>query len=1050
MASLYLVPYGPPARVALRDAIVDAKGGDPLAPVTVAVPSNYAGLSLRRSLGQGDLSLAAVSGRDGLVNVRFLVLARVAELLGAPALAAEGRRPLTGPVGAEAIRAALASDPGVFRDVAEHPATERSLDATFRDLRQAPASALDTVARRSDRAADVVRLFREVRRQTTAYYDEEQLAQAAAEAVRTGAPALRDVGHVILHLPRRLSPAEQSLIEALAEAGGLTAIVGCTGDAEADDLARRLASRLERSLGPAEEAPSDTIAAGTQIVAVTDAEEEVRSALRFVMARLAGGTPLHRMAVLYPITQPYALLAHEQFRAAGTPHNGPAPRTLAQTLSGRTLLGLLRLRDADFRRDALMDWLSAAPVLEQPAGGHAPAQRWDALSRSAGIVAGAAQWRERLARHRRSLAERQAFLKKRDDSSAWQRGRVDADLGHLDRLAHFVDGLTTALAPGGRSTWKQFAAWAHGLLERYLGREGPWHDLPEKERDRAIEAHRAVEAVVDALAHLGDVSSTTDEARFRRALERELEAPASRIGSFGEGVFIGRIADATGGDFDVVFLLGMTEGVIPSRGRDDPLLPDRERSVAGDELPLRTNRQAEERRDYLAAIASAPERVLVFPRSDLRAQRGHLPARWLLETASRLEGRTMFSTDLQALPPRPWLTTVPSFESALAGEGEAASAQEYDLRSLLHWRQSGKPATEHYLAAETPPLRNGLSATLARQSRELTRWDGRIDAAEGLAPAADHAVSATALQHWAACPLRYFLGHVLRVAETERPEDTLRLSPLERGNLVHRALEQFVREQAPRDRPDQPWSDEERAQMDQIGQRLCDAAEAAGLTGRPLLWQLERERVLRDLHGFLDADEKLRAEHGVLTEEMELSFGVADARQPALIVALADGRTVAFRGRIDRVDRAPDGGRLLVLDYKTGSAAYTNVDKDPVQRGQLLQLPIYALAARDAYGDVPVDSYYWFVTEQADYERKGYAIDADNVARFQHALTVITDGIGGGLFPARPGERRSEGFENCQICPYDRVCPRDRISVWRRKRWAPPLRDYLDLAEPES
>jgi len=46
MTSLRLIAFGPATTHALRDAIVEAKGGDPLAPVTVAVPSNYAGLSL--------------------------------------------------------------------------------------------------------------------------------------------------------------------------------------------------------------------------------------------------------------------------------------------------------------------------------------------------------------------------------------------------------------------------------------------------------------------------------------------------------------------------------------------------------------------------------------------------------------------------------------------------------------------------------------------------------------------------------------------------------------------------------------------------------------------------------------------------------------------------------------------------------------------------------------------------------------------------------------------------------------------------------------------
>ena len=46
---------------------------DPLAPVTVVVPSWYAGFSLRHELG-----------RSGLANVRFITSYRLSDLLGAP------------------------------------------------------------------------------------------------------------------------------------------------------------------------------------------------------------------------------------------------------------------------------------------------------------------------------------------------------------------------------------------------------------------------------------------------------------------------------------------------------------------------------------------------------------------------------------------------------------------------------------------------------------------------------------------------------------------------------------------------------------------------------------------------------------------------------------------------------------------------------------------------------------------------------------------------------------------------------------------------------
>ena len=67
------------------------------------------------------------------------------------------------------------------------------------------------------------------------------------------------------------------------------------------------------------------------------------------------------------------------------------------------------------------------------------------------------------------------------------------------------------------------------------------------------------------------------------------------------------------------------------------------------------------------------------------------------------------------------------------------------------------------------------------------------------------------------------------------------------------------------------------------------------------------------------------------------------------------------------------------------------------------------------------------------------------------ALTVIADGIAGGLFPHRPPEGDSwAGFIECPYCDTDGLGVKELRDRWERKRHDPRLARYLALVDPAA
>lgn len=1029
--TVVVTPFGAPALDALRAAVAELRGDDPLGAVDVAVPSAFVGVTARRRLAV-----------PALAGVRFAPLPRLLAERALEGLAAAGRAPVTAAQRRAAVRAVLVASPGPLGAAARRSgATVGVVAGVFAELDEADAddATLDGLAARGGWPAELAALYRAYRGGLEGAAAPGEVARAALAA--PGAP-------LVVYLPRRLSPVEARWCAALSGSGRLRVIVGVTGEGDAD----RDAVAVLRALGADPARPAVPAARATGVRALPDAEEEARFAVRQALRHLQDDPAARadRVGIAFRAATPYARLVSEQLTAAGLPFHAPALRGLAQTVPGRVLLGLLRLPETGWSRTAVFDWLRGAPVRDGAA--RCPTAAWQRLAGEAGVSRGPQQWAarlERLARATESVAV--------DDGVSWPAERAAAARSLARFVAAAVDRVERVGAAG---SWARAADLLAGLLEHYLGGAGglagwaparPDGADPRARGEAERRAHESVVAVLGELARLDERGCPFDAAALVDALGQELARPVREASGLGRGVLVGPVWDFVGADLDLLVVVGAAEGLYPPRAREHPLLRDDARAAAG--LRTLADRRAAERRDHLAVLAGAATVLLTHPVADPRAQRGAEPARWALEQ-TRPRRR---AAEQQATAP-------PSFQASVCDPADpAVSASEFDVRLAV---PAAPLSDAHPLLAAEPDLARGVRAARARAHGVFGPWTGGLarPLPAPVTAALDATLSASLLQRYAECPFQFFLRHVLGVRGLDEPDED-RVDAAARGTAVHEVLERLVGEAIARGKPaGEPWTAAEHDRAQTLLAEQLDRLLADGRAGRPTPWRVEARRRRRQLRQMLLADEAYRKDRGARPVAVEHRFG-GDA---PLSVALPSG-PVRLAGCVDRVDACADGS-LVVLDYKTGRSRADGYATFPEEgttpgaaadltgRGRHLQLPLYALAARrdlapaSAPGGTPpaVSGYYWFVDEGGT--RRGGPIDAAAQGRFLDVLDTVAAGIRDGAFPVRPGEFDAfyRSFDSCAWCEFTRVCSTGRVELWERLREDPRVRRYARLAEPPT
>jgi hypothetical protein len=411
----------------------------------------------------------------------------------------------------------------------------------------------------------------------------------------------------------------------------------------------------------------------------------------------------------------------------------------------------------------------------------------------------------------------------------WEQLLVDsAVIGGLERWKRRLDGLSNELAldleeiddpeDGAaevlRRRLKELAslrAYALPLLEELstLPERGSWGYWLDRLSALATRALRQPERILSTLSELAPMSEVgpvdLHEVRLvlsGRLLEVAVPPPKSRHGR----VFVAPAEAARGLVFEVVCVPGLAEKLFPRQIREDPILLDRSRVAFGRALPTNNDRLLRERLALRLAVGAASRRlVLSYPRIDLEKGRPRVPSFYALEAVRAAEGRLPGFDELAARAekvaharvgwPAPRLTE------------DAIDEAEHDLAlldSILRLDEERSVGTARYLLTVNPHLGRALRFRPRRWLRRWTPADGLVDPA----PAVTEALSAhrltarsyspTALEHYSACPYRFFLQAIHRLAPREVPDAIEKMNALQRGSLSLRGVPATARGRRPR------------------------------------------------------------------------------------------------------------------------------------------------------------------------------------------------------------------------------------------------------------
>jgi RecB family exonuclease len=568
-----------------------------------------------------------------------------------------------------------------------------------------------------------------------------------------------------------------------------------------------------------------------------------------------------------------------------------------------------------------------------------------------------------------------------------------------ERVNPGVAGVRRAVASSGvrfgPKAWLRASKGLSPRMARLIGQvTGFFEDLPEEDLPQSY-----LERVRSRLLPL------VAEGEGRRVLARELDGMSLRFprpvpwrlfpemlcrelagmtasagGGHPRGVSFLSPEEVRGTSFGAVIFAGLNESAFPRLAREDPRLSREMRDML--QLHPPEERYSEEACLFTRVAEAASSHLsLVWRRGSISGETMQ-PSPFISALVSGEAGRAASSL--------PWVEMEAlggsAFHILLGGEGRLARA----IRGLVRdGRSPGLPFFGRALAAESARM----------SAAPFDRYDGVTGPGQSLVR-----TSATALEGYARCPFKYMVENVWGLEE--RPDQGVKgaLNPMDRGRLLHAALERAL---------EGPGFTVEEERLREIVEEELEELESGRSVGSPALREALLDLETGALHRFITRHGRLGWE--VLDTEMEIRGVYGEVEVP--------------RGKIDLVVRGPAG--IELLDFKTGSPRDRSKVLKRLKLGVLMQAALYLDLYRRQTGEDARASGYVYLEAAPGGQAVIAAPEIDGILPASRRFaTTYARLMGEGYFPPLP----SAELNPCRYCGFAGLCR--KLPDWRRERRA--------------